>query len=63
MGGAPDEIEPMIEKHGKAYDAPRAHCDKAREEPSLQTPAIEDTLLEAGETMIELGLVDPALKS
>ena len=63
VGGAPDEIKPMIEKHGKVYDAPRAHCDKAREELGLQTHAIEDTLLETGKTMIALGLVKPALKS
>ncbi len=62
-GGAPPEMEAYIEKHGQPYDAPRAHCDRAREELGLETRSIEDTLLETCKTMIELGLVEPALKS
>ena len=62
MGGAPPELAPIIEKHGRVWDAPRAHCDKAREELGLETHAIEDTLRETGQTMIDLGLVEPALK-
>ncbi len=62
VGGAPKEIEPIIEKYGKVYDAPRPHCDRAREELGLETRAIEDTLRETGQTLIDLGLVDPALK-
>ncbi len=62
VGGAPDEIQPIIEKHGKVWDAPRAHCDKARRELGLETHAIEDTLRETGQTLIDLGLVEPALK-
>ncbi len=62
VGGAPDELKPMLEKHGKVWDAPRAHCDKARKELGLETHAVEDTLLETGQTMIDLGLVKPKLK-
>jgi nucleoside-diphosphate-sugar epimerase len=62
VGAPPPEYDAMIEKHGKPYDAPRAHCDKAREELGLQTHAIEDTLKTTGETMIALGLVEPKLK-
>jgi nucleoside-diphosphate-sugar epimerase len=62
VGGAPDEIGPIIEKHGRVFDAPRAHCDRAREELGLKTHPIEDTLRETGQTMIDLGLVEPALK-
>ena len=62
VGGAPDEIKPIIEKYGKVYDAPRAHCDRAREELGLETHAIEDTLRETGQTMIDLGLIEPALR-
>ncbi len=52
----------MINKHGQPYDAPRAHCDKAREELGLETRSIEDTLRTTGETMIKLGLVEPKLR-
>ena len=62
VGGAPDEIKPIIEKHGKVWDGPRAHCDRARQELGLKTHAIEDTLRETGQTLIDLGLVEPALK-
>ncbi|MCS5566819.1 MAG: NAD-dependent epimerase/dehydratase family protein, partial [Pseudomonadales bacterium] len=62
VGGAPDELAPMLEKYGKVYDAPRAHCDKARADLGLQTHAIEDTLHETGQTMLDLGLVEAKLK-
>ncbi len=62
VGGVLPEYDAMIEKYGKPYDAPRAHCDKARDELGLETRAIEDTLRTTGETMIELGLVEPKLK-
>jgi hypothetical protein len=52
----------MLEKYGKVFDAPRAHCDKARRELLLRTHAIEDTLGETGRTMIDLGLIEPKLK-
>ena len=32
VGGAPEALKPMLEKHGRVFDAPRAHCDKARAE-------------------------------
>jgi nucleoside-diphosphate-sugar epimerase len=63
VGGGPPKMAAMIEKYGKVYDAPRAHCDKAREELGLKTRAIEDTLYETGRTMIDLGLVKPAFKA
>jgi nucleoside-diphosphate-sugar epimerase len=62
VGGAPDAIKPMLEKYGKVFDAPRAHCDKARRDLLLRTHAIEDTLGETGRTMIDLGLIEPKLK-
>ncbi|MFP8881164.1 MAG: NAD-dependent epimerase/dehydratase family protein [Myxococcota bacterium] len=62
VGGAPPEMEAYIEKHGRVYDAPRAHCDRARDELELETHAIEDTLRETGQSLIDLGLVEPALK-
>ncbi len=63
VGGAPPEMEPYLEKYGNAYDAPRAHCDKARRELGLACHAIEDTLRETGQTLIDLGLVEPALRA
>ena len=62
VGGAPDELAPMLEKYGKVYDAPRAHCDKARADLGLQTHAIEGTLRETGQTMMDLDLVTAKLK-
>lgn len=62
VGGPPPEMEAYLAKHGRVYDAPRAHCDRARAELGLETHSIEDTLRETGQTLIELGLVDPALR-
>ena len=47
---------------GQPYDAPRAHCDKARADLGLEMTAIKDALRSTSETMIELGLVEPKLK-
>ena len=58
----PDEIKPMMEKYGKVYQAPLAHCDRARKELGLETHNIKDTLRQTGQTMIDLGLVKPAWK-
>ena len=60
VGGGPPELAAMLEKYGAVYDAPRAHCDRAREELGLETHAIEDTLRETGRTLIDLGLIEPA---
>ena len=62
VGGVLPEYDAMIEKYGAPFDSPRAHCDKARQELGLRTHSIEDTLRTTGETMIELGLVEPKLK-
>ena len=62
VGGPPDEFHQIIKKYGSVYQTPLAHCDKAREELGLKTHAVEDTLRETGQTMIDLGLVEPALK-
>jgi len=62
VGGPPDKIHQIIEKYGKVYQAPLAHCDRVREELGLETHAINDTLHETGQTMIDLGLVESALK-
>ena len=63
VGGAPDGYAKMIEKYGKAYDAPRAHCDKARRDLGLETHRVEDTLRATGESLIDLSLIEPKLKS
>lgn len=57
-GGAPKALAPMLEKYGKVFDAPRAHCDKARNDLGLETHAIEDTLRETGRTLIEMDLLE-----
>lgn len=61
VGGAPDAIRPMLEKYGQVFDAPRAHCDKARRDLGLETYPVTDTLRETAQTMIDLGLVEPKL--
>jgi nucleoside-diphosphate-sugar epimerase len=63
VGGAPPEMDAYLEKHGGVFDAPRARCDLARDELGLETHAIEDTLRDTGRTLIDLGLIEPALKS
>ena len=62
VGGPPDEFHKIIEKYNAVYQAPIARCDKAREELGLKTHPIEETLYKTGQTMIDLGLVQPALK-
>jgi nucleoside-diphosphate-sugar epimerase len=62
VGGAPEALKPMLEKHGQVFDAPRAHCDKARRDLGLKTHVIEDTLRECGQTTLDLGLVEPKLR-
>jgi nucleoside-diphosphate-sugar epimerase len=62
VGGPPDDYYKIIEKYGAVYQAPIARCDKAREELGLETHSIEDTLYQTAKTMIDLGLVKPALK-
>jgi nucleoside-diphosphate-sugar epimerase len=63
VGGPPVGYAAMVEKHGRPYDAPRAHCDKARRDLRLHTHRVDDTLYETGRTMIELGLVHPTPKA
>ncbi len=62
VGGAPPEMDAYLEKHGRIFESPRAHCDRARAELGLETTPIEDTLRTTGETLIALGLIEPALK-
>ena len=62
VGGPPEEIEAMLEKHGQVFQAPLAHCDKTRTDLGLETHAVEDTLRETGQTTIDLGLIEPKLK-
>lgn len=62
VGCSHPDLDAMIKKYGKVYDAPRAHCDKARKDLGLKTHAIEDTLRETGQTMMDLGLIEPLLK-
>ena len=62
VGGVVPEYEEMIQKYGKPYDAPRAHCDKVRNELGLKTYNVMDTLKSTGDTMIDLKLVEPTLR-
>ena len=62
IGGAPDGYAAIIEKHGAVFQAPIAHCDKARADLGLETHSVTDTLRETAQTMIDLGLVTPKLK-
>lgn len=62
VGGPPKGYSELVAKYGAPYDAPRAYSDLARHELDLKTHAVDDTLFETGRTMIELGLVKPALK-
>ena len=58
-GGAPDEMQAVLEKHGQVYQAPLAHCDKAREVLGLETHPVEETIRTTAQTIIDLGLVEP----
>jgi nucleoside-diphosphate-sugar epimerase len=62
VGAPPPEYDVMIEKHGKPNDVPRARCDKARNELGLQTHTVEETLRDTGDTLVDLELIEPALK-
>ena len=57
IGGPPEEIHAIIEKHGQVFQSPLAHCDKARTELGLQTHPIQDTLRDTAESLMTLGLV------
>lgn len=63
VGGPPDEYDVMVAAHGGPFDGPRALCDKARLELGLETHDILDTLRATGETMLDLGLVEPRLRA
>jgi len=62
VGGPPDEIHGIIKKYGKVFQGPIAYCTKAREVLGLKPHLIEETLRETGQTMIDLGVIKPALK-
>ena len=62
VGGVLPEYEEMIQKYGKPFDAPRAHCDKVRNELGLETYDVMDTLKSTGDTMIDLKLVEPNIR-
>jgi hypothetical protein len=62
VAGPPEEIHKIVKKYGAVYQAPIARSDRVRKELGLKTHVIEDTLYETGKTMIDLGLVEPALK-
>jgi nucleoside-diphosphate-sugar epimerase len=59
IGGAPDELATMLERHGRVFQAPIARCDKARARLGLVTTPVEDTLRTTAETFIALGLITP----
>ncbi len=62
VGGPPKEYAEIVTRFGGPFDGPRAYCDRARTELGLKTHPVDDTLFETGRTMIEFGLVKPALK-
>ncbi len=62
VGGPPKAYAEMVAKFGGPFDGPRAYCDRARTELGLETHPVDDTLFETGRTLIEFGLVKPALK-
>jgi len=62
VGGGPEQLHTMLEKHGRVWDGPRAHCDKARRDLGLETHPVRDTLRETGQTMIDLGIIEPKLR-
>ena len=59
VGGRPPEMAEFMERRGKIHDGPRAYCNKAVADLGLSTYAIEETLKETGETMINLELCKP----
>jgi nucleoside-diphosphate-sugar epimerase len=62
VGGVPEGYAQLVEKNGGPYDSPRGYSDRARDDLGLKTHSVDDTLLETGRTLIELGLIKPALK-
>src|SRR5215469_14547842 len=62
VGGPPKEYAELVAKFGGPFDGPRAYCDRARTDLGLKTHPVDSTLFETGRTMIEFGLVKPALK-
>jgi nucleoside-diphosphate-sugar epimerase len=62
VGGPPKEYAEMVARFGGPFDGPRAYCDRARAELGLKTHPVDDTLYETSRTLIEFGLVKPALK-
>lgn len=62
VGGPPKGYAEMVAKFGGPFDGPRAYCDRARTELGLKTHPVDNTLFEAGRTLIEFGLIKPALK-
>lgn len=62
IGGTPPEYDEFIQRRGSIHNGPRAYSRKAIVELGLQTHVIEDTLRETGQTMIDLGLCEPAYK-
>ena len=59
VGGPPEEYAAAVEKHGQVFQAPIAHCDKARRDLGLETHRIEDTIRTTAQTLMDLGLVQP----
>jgi nucleoside-diphosphate-sugar epimerase len=62
VGGPPKEYAELVARFGGPFDGPRAYCDRARTELGLKTYPVDDTLYETSRTLIEFGLVKPALK-
>ena len=62
VGAPPEGYAAIVEQYGGPYPW-RAYCDKARRDLGLQTHPIDDTLLETGRTIIEVGALQPPAKA
>jgi len=62
VGGPPEGYAAIVAQYGGPYPW-RARCDKARRDLGLRTHAIDDTLLETGRTIIELGALQPPVRT
>ena len=60
IGGRPPEMAEFIERRGSIHDGPRAYATRAIQDLGLKTRPIEDTLKATAQTMIDLGLCEPA---
>jgi nucleoside-diphosphate-sugar epimerase len=63
IGGPPEGYADIVKTYGGPRDWPRARCDKARHDLGLRTHSVDETLFETVRTLVELGVVKPAMKA